>query len=41
LVYDNFGRPPFLVELLIYVSLGVLWALPSSLGCSKSVGQAD
>lgn len=23
-----FDRPPFLVELLIYVVLGVLWALP-------------
>ena len=23
-----FDRPPFLLELLIYIALGILWALP-------------
>ncbi len=27
-VIDLFERPPFLLELLIYVGLGILWALP-------------
>jgi hypothetical protein len=27
-VVDWFGRPPLAVELLIYVALGVIWALP-------------
>ena len=27
-VVTAFGRPPILVELLIYVVLGLLWALP-------------
>jgi hypothetical protein len=33
-------RPGFLVELLIYVALGVLWALPFKF-IFKGVGQAD
>ena len=27
-VLNALDRPPFLVELLVYVGLGVLWALP-------------
>lgn len=27
-VVEMFDRPPFLVELLIYVVLGVVWAVP-------------
>lgn len=27
-VVDLFDRPPFVVELLIYVALGIVWALP-------------
>ena len=27
-VVTAFGRPPILVELLVYVILGLLWALP-------------
>lgn len=27
-VVDLLGRPPFLVELLVYVVLGFLWMLP-------------
>jgi hypothetical protein len=33
-------RPGFLVELLIYVALGVVWALPFKF-IFKGVGQAD
>ena len=40
LVYDNYGQPPFLVELFIYVSLGVVWALPLK-WLFIGVGQAD
>ena len=28
LIDARFGRPPFLLELAIYIGLGVLWALP-------------
>lgn len=34
------GRPPILVELAIYIGLGVLWALPFKF-IFKGVGQAD
>ena len=27
-VIDLFDRPPFLLELVIYIVLGILWALP-------------
>ena len=37
---QDLGRPGFLVELLIYVALGVLWALPFKF-IFKGVGQAD
>ena len=40
LVYDNYGQPPFLVELGIYVGLGILWALPLK-WLFLGVGQAD
>ena len=33
-------RPPFIVELLVYVVLGVLWALPFK-AVFKGVGKAD
>ncbi|MBY5933083.1 DUF2842 domain-containing protein [Tateyamaria omphalii] len=35
-----FERPPFLVELLIYVGLGVIWAFPLK-AVFKGIGQAD
>ncbi len=34
------GRPPIWVELLIYVVLGVVWALPFKV-VFRGVGQAD
>lgn len=35
-----FDRPSILVELLIYVGLGVLWTLPLK-SLFKGIGQAD
>ncbi|MCC5970778.1 MAG: DUF2842 domain-containing protein [Pararhodobacter sp.] len=35
-----FDRPPFWLELLIYVALGVIWAFPLK-ALFKGVGQAD
>lgn len=35
-----FDRPPFLVELAIYVGLGVIWAFPLK-AIFKGVGQPD
>jgi hypothetical protein len=37
---DLFDRPPFLVELAIYIGLGFLWALPFRF-IFKGIGQAD
>ena len=34
------GRPPMLVELGIYIGLGVIWALPFKY-IFKGIGQAD
>ncbi len=34
------GRPPFIVELGVYVALGVVWALPFRF-VFRGVGQAD
>lgn len=34
------GRPPVLVELLVYLVLGVVWALPFR-AIFRGVGQAD
>lgn len=39
-VIDLFDRPPFLLELLIYVALGIVWALPLK-RLFKGIGQAD
>ena len=39
-VVEMFNRPPILVELLIYVLLGVLWALPFKF-VFKGVGKPD
>lgn len=36
----KFGRPPILVELAVYVSLGIVWALPFKY-VFRGVGQAD
>lgn len=36
----QFDRPPFWVELLIYVGSGVIWAFPLK-AVFKGVGQAD
>jgi hypothetical protein len=33
-------RPPFLVELLVYVALGIVWALPLK-AVFRGIGQAD
>ena len=35
-----FDRPSILVELLIYIGLGVIWAIPLK-AVFKGVGQAD
>ena len=37
---DWFDRPPFLVELAVYIGLGVLWALPFRF-VFKGIGQPD
>ena len=34
------GRPPFWVELLVYVGLGIIWALPFK-AVFKGVGKPD
>lgn len=39
-VVGLFDRPPIWVELLIYVGLGILWALPLK-AVFKGVGQDD
>jgi hypothetical protein len=39
-VVEMFGRPGFLVELLVWVTLGIVWALPLK-AVFKGVGQAD
>jgi hypothetical protein len=39
-VMDLFERPPFLLELLIYVVLGIVWALPLK-KLFKGIGQPD
>lgn len=35
-----FDRPPFWLELVIYVGLGVIWAIPFKF-VFKGIGQAD
>ena len=39
-VISLFNRPPFWLELLIYVGSGVIWAFPMK-AIFKGVGQAD
>ena len=39
-VVGLFDRPPIWLELLVYVGLGILWALPFK-AVFKGVGQAD
>ncbi|WP_299880103.1 DUF2842 domain-containing protein [uncultured Sulfitobacter sp.] len=39
-VIQLFDRPPFWVELLVYVGLGVIWVFPLK-AVFKGVGQAD
>ncbi len=39
-VVDWLQRPPFLVELLVYVVLGFLWMLPFKF-VFRGIGQAD
>lgn len=39
-VVDLFDRPPFWVELLVYVGLGLLWAFPLKF-VFKGIGQVD
>lgn len=39
-VVSLFDRPPFLLELVVYVVLGILWALPFK-AVFKGVGKAD
>jgi hypothetical protein len=39
-VVEMFDRPGFLVELMIWVALGIIWALPLKV-VFKGVGQAD
>jgi uncharacterized protein (DUF983 family) len=39
-VMNWLGRPPFWVELLVYVALGILWALPFR-ALFRGIGRAD
>jgi len=39
-IISLFDRPPFLLEIVVYVVLGVLWALPFK-AVFKGVGKAD
>jgi len=39
-VMNWLGRPSFMVELAVYVALGILWALPFKY-VFRGVGQAD
>jgi hypothetical protein len=39
-VVEMFERPGFLVELAVWVTLGIVWALPLK-AIFKGVGQAD
>ena len=39
-VVDWFDRPPFWLELAIYIGLGILWALPFK-AVFTGIGQAD
>ncbi len=39
-VVGLFDRPPIWLELLVYIGLGILWALPFK-AVFKGIGQAD
>jgi Protein of unknown function (DUF2842) len=39
-VVDLFDRPPFWVELAVYLGLGLLWAIPFKF-VFKGIGQVD
>ena len=39
-VMNWLGRPPIWVELLVYVGLGILWAVPFR-ALFRGIGQAD
>ena len=39
-VISLFERPPFLVELILYVALGVVWALPFR-RLFRGIGKSD
>lgn len=39
-VVGLFDRPPIWLELMVYIGLGILWALPFK-AVFKGVGQAD
>jgi hypothetical protein len=39
-VIELFDRPPFMLELAIYVALGIVWALPLK-RLFKGIGQPD
>lgn len=39
-VVEMFDRPPLLVELAIFVALGIVWVIPLK-SIFKGVGQAD
>lgn len=39
-VLNWLGRPPFVIELLVYVILGIVWALPFKM-VFRGIGQAD
>ena len=39
-VVNLFERPPVFVELLIYIALGIVWALPFR-AIFRGIGQAD
>lgn len=39
-VVEMFDRPGFLIELLIWIALGIVWALPLK-SVFRGVGQAD
>lgn len=39
-IVNALGRPPFIVELLVYVALGIVWILPFK-AVFRGVGKAD
>ncbi|MBK1635213.1 DUF2842 domain-containing protein [Rhodovulum adriaticum] len=39
-IMNLFERPPFWVELLVYVALGIVWALPFKF-IFRGIGKAD